>query len=135
MIEKICHDRINNTQLPLSGKQPVLLPPNHHFATLLICGAHELVKHGGVNQTLTFLRERFWVLKGRQATRKVIRSCVICRRLKGPSYGSVPPPNLPSERVSEDPPFSHTSVEFAGPLYINDANEQSEDKQDKVYVC
>ena len=130
-----CHGRINNTQLPLSGKQPALLPPNHHFVTLLIRGAHESVKHGGVNQTLTFLRERFWILKGRQATRKVIRSCVICRRLEGPSYGSVPPPNLPSERVSEDPPFSHTGVDFAGPLYINDANEQSEDKQDKVYVC
>ena len=49
----------------LSGKQPVLLPPNHYF---VICKAHESVKHRGVNQRLTFLREKFWILKGRQAT-------------------------------------------------------------------
>ena len=130
-----CRGRINRSQLPLSGRQPALLPPNHNFVTLLIRRAHESVKHSGVNQTLTFLRERFWVLKGCQVTRKVIRSCVIRRRSEGPCYGSVPPPDLPTERVSEDPPFSHTGVDFAGPLYINDANAQSEDKQDKVYVC
>ncbi|XP_065894371.1 uncharacterized protein [Dysidea avara] len=117
-----CRGRINLSQLPLSGKQPALLPSNHPIVALLILKAHESVKHNGVNQTLTFMRERFWVLKGRQTTRKVVRSCVTCRRL-GHSYGSVLPPDLPTERVLEDPPFSHTGVDFAGPLYINVVNE------------
>jgi len=63
----------------------------------------------------------------------VIRSCVTCRRLEGHSYDPVPPPDLPVERVSEDPPFSHVGVDFAGPLYIR--AKQAEDEQEKVYVC
>ena len=130
-----CRGRINRSQVTLSGKQPALLPSNHYFVTLLVQKAHESVKHSGVNQTLTFTRERFWILKGRQVTRKVIRSCVICRRLEGHSYGSVPPPDLPAERVSEDPPFSHVGVDYAGPFHIKVANEQAEERQEKVYVC
>ena len=58
-----------------------------------------------------------------------------CKRLEGHSYGSVPLPDLPAERVSEDPPFSHTGVDFAGLLYINVVNKgQSDERQEKVYL-
>ena len=130
-----CRGRIGNSQVTLSAKQPALLPSNHHFVKLLVRKAHETMKHSGVNQTLTFIRERFWILKGRQTTRKVIKSCVICRRLEGHSYGTVPSPDLPAERVSEDPPFSHVGVDFARPLYIKVACDQAEERQEKVYVC
>jgi len=130
-----CRGRIGNSQVTLSAKQPALLPSNHHFVKLLVRKAHETMKHCGVNQTLTFIRERFWILKGRQTTRKVIKSCVICRRLEGHSYGTVPSPDLPAERVSEDPPFSHVGVDFAGPLHIKVACDQAEERQEKVYVC
>ena len=46
-----------------------------------------------------------------------------CRRLEGHSYGSVSPPDLPAKLVSEDPPFSHVGVDFAGSLYIKVAHE------------
>jgi len=108
-----CRGRINHSELSLSGKQPALLPSNLYFVTLLVHKAHESVKHSGVNQTLTFVREIFWILKDRQVTRKVVRACVICRRMEGHSYGFVPPPDLPAERISEDPPFSHVGVDFA----------------------
>ena len=130
-----CRGRINNSQFPISSKNPILLPSRHPFVTLLIRKTHELSKHSGVNQTLTTLRERFWVLRGRQVTRNIIRSCVICRRMEGPSYASTSPPDLPTERVSEDPPFSHTGVDFAGPLYVSDSRRQSDDQQEKVYIC
>ena len=67
-----CRGRTNNSQLPISNKNPVLLPSRHPFVTLLIRKTHELSKHSGVNQTLTTLRERFWVLRGRQVTRNII---------------------------------------------------------------
>ena len=54
-----CQGRINNSQLPISSKNPILLPSRHPFVTLLIHKTHELSKHSGVNQTLTTLRERF----------------------------------------------------------------------------
>jgi len=38
------------------------------------------------------------------------------------------PPRL---RVSEDPPFSHTGIDFAGPLYLqNNGTDLS-----KSYIC
>ena len=47
-----------------------------------------------------------------------------------------PPDDLPSNRVSEDPPFTHIGLDFAGLLYVE--RKTSEDKSDesqKVYVC
>ncbi|XP_065886647.1 uncharacterized protein [Dysidea avara] len=67
-----CYGRINNSSLPLSSKQPILLPHNHPFVTLLVCHFHEVVKHGGVNDTLTALRERYWILRGRQIVKRII---------------------------------------------------------------
>ena len=41
-------------------------------------------------------------------------------------------PDLPTYRVSEDSPFCHSGLDFAGPLYVNDKGESW---KDKVYVC
>ena len=62
--------------------------------------------------------------------RKIIKSCVVCQRLEGPSYPTVPTPDLPFERVSEHPPFTHTGVDFAGPL-----NVAEKDNTEKAYIC
>ena len=59
-----CHGRINNSSLPLCRKQPILLPHKDPFVVLLVSHFHEVVKHGGVNDTLTALREKYWILKG-----------------------------------------------------------------------
>ncbi|XP_074608745.1 uncharacterized protein LOC141863176 [Acropora palmata] len=37
-------------------------------------------------------------------------------------------PPLPSSRVSDDPPFSNTGIDFAGPLYTSDNGS-------KIYIC
>jgi len=57
---------------------------------------------------------------------------VICKRYEGKTYDSAEVPDLPCYRVSEDPPFSHTGLDFAGPLYV--ADKRGTDT-DKTYVC
>lgn len=104
-----------------------MLPPNHLWVRLLIQHVHHEIKHSGTADTLSTVRERYWILKGRQAVKKMIKSCVTCNKLEGLPYASVAPPDLPSFRTSEDPPFSHTGVDFAGPLYTKGDG--------KVYVC
>ena len=85
---------------------------------------------------LTTLRERYWVLRGREAVKKFTRGCVICHKHEGTPYGPLPPADLPSNRVSEDPPFTHIGLDFAGPLYIETKNTEDEVKESqKVYVC
>ena len=38
----------------------------------------------------------------------------------------------PVERVSDDPPFTHVGIDFAGPLHIRAHNSSS---KIKVYIC
>ena len=130
-----CKGRISNSPLPSNSRNPVLLPAKHSFVMLVIKDAHEAVKNSGIRDTLTTLRERFWILCGRQAVKQFIRKCVICRRYEGLSYKSNPTVDLPSERVSEDPPFTHVGLDFAGPLFVTDGISEGANESSKVYVC
>ena len=114
-------------------KTPMLLPSRHHVVELIIRDAHERMLHGGVNTTLTTIRERFWIIRGRQTVKKNLRRCVKCRKIEGKHYSLPQPPELPGERVSDDPPFAHTGIDFAGPLYTSEKVENPEDA--KAYVC
>lgn len=68
---------------------------------------------------------------------RTIRRCAVCRKFEGNPYNPLPMPDLPSYRVSADPPFSHTGLHFAGPLYVK-ATKRKGDSNDenskKVYV-
>ena len=131
-----CKGRINKSPVPENSRNHVLLPAKHQFVKLIINDVHDLVKHGGIRDTLTTLRERFRILRGRESVKQVIRKCVVCRRFDGTSFNSLPSTDLPSERVSNDPPFSHVGLDFAGPLFINDRHSTEKiNEWNKVYVC
>ena len=50
---------------------------------------------------------------------------------EGLSYSTIKLPDLPDTRMSEDPPFSHTGIKFAGPLYLLSNSAI----QSKSYIC
>ena len=127
-----CQGRIDNAEkLPYSSKYPILLPNDHHLTKLYVLNAHARVLHNGVKATLTELRSRFWLVKGRSTVKKILRDCILCKKYEGQAYRVPPPPPLPSFRVQEAPPFSHTRVDFAGPLYVNHPGS----KQAKVWIA
>ena len=127
-----CQGRIANAEtVSYSTKFPILLPSDHHLTKLYVLNAHVRVLHDGVKATLTELRSRIWLVKGRSTVKKILRECVVCKKYEGQHYRIPPPPPLPSFRVQEAPPFSHTGVDFAGPLYI----KQPESKQAKVWIA
>ena len=126
--------RVNNATLSSTTKNPVFLPTKHPWIKLLILHVHHQVKHSGINDTLPTIREKFWILRGRQAVKRVIRCCVTCNKLEGMPYSSVMALDLPSFLVSEDPPFTHTGIDFAAPMYVHDALAQ-DSSTSKAYVC
>ena len=126
-----CKGRINNAELLGSARNPILLPAKHDFVPLVIKKVHASVKHCGLRDTLTTIRERFWILRGREAVKRVIKNCVICLRINGMPYKSQSTPDLLSERVSEDPPFTHVGLDFVGPLNIVNGHANG---SSKVYV-
>lgn len=114
-----CRRRINNSSLPLTIKNPILLPSSHPFVDFLIHHTHEHIKHSA---------------KGRQAVKRVLKRWVTCRKLEGLPYSSYNSPDLPSFWVSDDPPFTHTGLDFAGPLYIHTEGNQKKESN-KCYIC
>lgn len=114
-------------------KNPSLLPPKHEFVRLIIKSAYESVKHCRVRDTLTLIRERFWILRGCEAVKQVIRKCVICLRIDGTPYKSQSFPDLPCGRVSEDPPLTHVGLYFVSPLNVDNGNPD-ENNSTKVYI-
>ena len=60
-----CGGRLENADVPFHTKHPILVPRNHHLATLIVRQAHTRVLHNGVKDTLNEVRSRFWLVKGR----------------------------------------------------------------------
>ena len=127
-----CGGRLAYADVPFQEKYPVLLPKNHHLATLVVRAAHERVFHNGVKDTLTEVRSRFWILKGRALVKKIVHQCVVCRKSEGNPYLGPSPPPLPEFRLKEDPPFTYTGVDFAGPLYVKASSATA---SSKVWIC
>lgn len=131
-----CRGRIGNAEsVSYGAKYPILLPSDHPLTVLYIKTAHFRVFHNGVKDTLTELRSRFWIIKGRSTVKQVLYDCYICRRHEGKSYRVPPPPPLPAFRLQEAPPFSHTGVDFAGPLFVKLAGESQRKVWIVLYTC
>lgn len=41
-----------------------------------------------------------------------------CKKHEGKSFATPKIPQLPLSRVSDEPPFTHTGLDFAGPLLV-----------------
>lgn len=111
--------RLRNAEMPYDTRHPIVLPPNHPYIDLLIEGTHRRLLHAGPLETLTELREQFWIMKGRQVVKRTLKRCVTCDRFNCRAATEVAAP-LPPERVTKALPFEVTGIDFAGPLYTKD---------------
>jgi hypothetical protein len=64
-----CRGRINQSSVPQSVKQPVLLPSKHRFTDLVILDHHAAVHHDGIRETLNSVGEHYWVVRGCEAVK------------------------------------------------------------------
>ena len=62
-------------------KHPMILPKHDHVSQLIVRHYHEFAAHSGRDQTLCELRRKFWIISGRSLVKKIIRSCIRCRRM------------------------------------------------------
>ena len=83
---------------------------------LIVRKCHENVFHNEIKETLSQLRQRFWVPQARSLLREIIFNCVLCRRLEGTSYRIPPPGVLPTFTVSEGHAFESVGCDLCGPV-------------------
>ena len=125
-----CGGRIHNAPLSELTRFPYLLPSKHHYTNLVIIQAHITQHHGGVNSTLTVIRQQYWIPSGRQRIHSLLRKCVICRKVSCRPYSAPDPPPLVKCRVNMANPFEVTGVDFTGALYV-----RSSEGECKAYIC
>ena len=90
--------------------------------------------HNGVKETLTQVRSQYWITRGQQAVKKIIGTCIICKRLEGISYRSPPTTPLPDFRVNEERPIKYTNTDYCGPVFIKTASH-TEKKYVGLMTC
>ena len=129
-----CGGRLQNAELSFSTKHPILLPRGHRISSLIVRAAHIHVLHNGVKETLAEVRRKYWIVKGRSLTKAILFRCTICRRYEGATLKGPPPPPLPEFRVKEEPAYTYTGVDFAGPLFVRSTGTSS-DSSCKVWIC
>ena len=61
-----CRGRLQYTDLPYDAKFPILMPKDNYLTTLIVQSMHKTVMHGGVCETLTHIRQTYWIPQGRQ---------------------------------------------------------------------
>ena len=97
---------------------------------LYIVDAHCRLLHAGINETLTELRQRFWIPKIRARIKGIIKKCVICNKVQSKALASPIAPPLPCERMIQNRPFYVTGIDYTGFILIRDRNQLM-----KVYIA
>ena len=100
------------------------------YTDLIIRDCHEREGHVGAGQVLASIRQKFWILRGHAAVRRVIGKCLKCRLWKAKPCEQIMA-SLPSARVTPCvTPFSSVGVDYFGPMLV-----KSRRNQVKRYGC
>ena len=67
----------------------------------------------------------FWVRKCNSLVRCTILICVRCKHLRG-RFQQQEIADLPQERMSEEPTFNYSGVDFSGSFLVKDGRKESE---------
>ena len=101
----------------------IILHHESHLAKLLITHTHHENLHSGASHTLNELRQKYWIIKGFATVKSQLRTCVTCKKANTRLAGQQMAP-LPEWRTTPSPPFTHTGMDYAGPLYVTKTGAQ-----------
>ncbi|CAA9997068.1 unnamed protein product, partial [Nesidiocoris tenuis] len=110
--------RLSNSTLSFQSQHPALLPQEAHLTRLIISSAHDQLLHVGPRTTLAWLRQRFWIVNGRNVVQRLLASCTKCFSIK-PTPFQPEMGHLPSGRTSSIYPFNQTGIDYAGPFDVS----------------
>lgn len=125
--------RLQNSTLSYEEKHPLLLPTKHRFTELLFWQEHRRLMHAPPQMLLSMIRQRFWPLNGPISAKKLVYSCLKCRRAQPKPCAQLMAP-LPASRVTVNAPFQIIGIDFTAPLLVRTSNRKNAHKK-KVYVA
>ncbi|XP_023247778.1 uncharacterized protein LOC106643923, partial [Copidosoma floridanum] len=111
--------RLRNAQISDEQKYPILLPSYHHVTDLIIRQTHQSLLHAGIQSTLYRIRQKFWLLDGKNQVRRIVRHCVTCVKHRPVAFqGKMS--DLPQARVQQASVFEHVGIDYFGPINIKE---------------
>lgn len=125
--------RLNNSTLPYEEKHPAILPRNSRLSNLIIDYSQKQTLHGGAQLTLAHVRQSCWIIGGRAPVKSHILRCVVCARQRGIRAHQLMG-QLPLARVTPSRAFTHTGIDYAGPLTLKTWKERGA-KTHKGWIC
>ncbi|XP_053691613.1 uncharacterized protein LOC128740127 [Sabethes cyaneus] len=109
--------RLSNSELPEEIKHPLVLSARHPLAEILVSHYHKRLLHAGPQLMLSTIRQKYWIIGGRNLVRRVYHQCIKCFRQK-PVLIQQATADLPKSRVVPSRPFSVSGVDYCGPVYL-----------------
>ena len=123
---RLIHANIDEQQ-----KFPAILPKNNKSVDALILRTHKELLHAGPNHVLSNLRQKYWIINGLQAIKRVLKFCPKCQRAnKMPQEQKMAP--LPPSRVVSTHAFDTTGVDIMGPFKVRKSGSRA---RHKLYVA
>ncbi len=127
--------RLDRARLPYEVRHPIILPQKHRLTELVVESYHRLENHGGVDHVLAAIREKFWIIRGRQEIKHLKRKCDHCKKERA-TTGSQLQSELPIERMSPmQPAFYCTSVDYFGPLEVRLTRNTTAKRYGALFAC
>lgn len=125
--------RLSNSPYSYDVKHPILIDSKHHLTKIIFSSQHLKLFHAGPQLLLANIRQSYWVLGGRNLSKKTVNLCTKCNRFKAQAVQPIMG-QLPATRTQLEFPFLHTGVDYAGPILISDRKGRGS-RLIKSYIC
>ncbi|KAK6028964.1 hypothetical protein OSTOST_04934 [Ostertagia ostertagi] len=119
--------RLQNACIPTDAKSPIFLPSRGDITRLVLTNIHHKHFHCGKDQTLSLVRQRYWLPRASGSFKTYLRDCAVCKRWQGLPFGSPNMPPLPTDRVVITKPFRNIGCDFIGPFFTK--------SDENMYIC
>ena len=120
--------------LPREIRNPVILT-KHPLVRLFMTQLHQELMHCGYKRLMAEMQQRFWMLGLRDMAKSVVKTCMICRKMKR-KVCEQQMGQLPNQRTSPgEPAFSNTALDFFGPFEIKVARKSVKDAWCCIFTC
>ena len=110
--------RNKHANVPFNQKHQMIIHKNHPLSKLVIKHTHESNFHCGREQTLSILRNKYWIPNVRGLIRKIITDCLHSRKVSAtpsPSFMA----DITEERLQHNhKPFTNTGTDYFGPFHV-----------------
>ena len=108
--------RLENAELPLDAKHPIILPSPHALTRLIALHEHFKAAQAGHSYTLMKTRQRFWIIHRISSVKYFLPSCSVYRHYKATPVRQLMA-DLPECRVTAtNKPFKFCGVDYLGPF-------------------